>query len=167
LIRNKAEIELKAAKSKYLKCLKKYNYEEGIVQQLEAIRKALEMAHDIDREAKLQEGSSFSFHFPLISRFRFRSQIADHFQIMALQQQKQAIAESKRVEEQNIKIRAQIASVSAGDISPPPSILFSALLCSTTFCLRLCSFCSSSEFSIHLRHFTVTFFTFTAYKSRP
>jgi hypothetical protein len=33
---------------------------------------------------------------------------------MALQQQKQAIAEAKPVEEQNIKIRAQIASVSSG-----------------------------------------------------
>jgi hypothetical protein len=42
-----------------LKCLKKYNYEESLVKQLDAIRNALEMAHDIDREAKLQQGLLF------------------------------------------------------------------------------------------------------------
>ena len=50
------ETELNLAKAKYLKCLKKFKYEEGLVNQLSAIRNALDKAHEIQLETQLQQG---------------------------------------------------------------------------------------------------------------
>ena len=46
-LRDKSETELQLAKAKYLKCLKKFNYEQELVNQLTAIRNGLEKAHEI------------------------------------------------------------------------------------------------------------------------
>lgn len=54
---------------------------------------------------------------------------------MAVQQQNQAIAEDKLSREQEIKLKAQIASASVGMIAPPPSTFVVFVLISLSLCL--------------------------------
>ena len=82
--------------------------------QLTAIRNALEKAHEIQLETQLQQGFCFAVALLLVGRQPVGSKLTDHLQIMAVQQQKQAIAEEKRTRELNIRLKAQYDSVSAG-----------------------------------------------------
>ena len=81
----------------------------------------MDKAHEIRLETQLQQSLSAGGTFCLVKMIYFLgSKLTEHLQIMAVQQQKKAITEEKRVREQNIKMKAQIDSVSAGMIAPAP-----------------------------------------------
>ena len=111
--------------------------EEGLVNQLSAIRNALDRAHEIQLEINynkvLRCTSLLALPFCLL--FAVCPKLTDHLQIMAVQQQNQAIAEDKLSREQEIKLKAQIASASVGMIAPPPSTFVVFVLISLSLCL--------------------------------